>query len=257
MAFDTKRLQTCLPDVKLYAFDEIDSTSLFAKRLMDETHQPMSKVPALILANQQSNGYGRRDRQFYSPADVGVYMTMLVPMTENQLHEPGTMTLNLAVAVQQVVQNQLGVNLAIKWVNDLYQGQRKVTGILVEMLQMPTPQMQGIAAIGIGINLNPTAFTNELQAKAGAITSAKVDREGLVAQLFEACLQKLTLPFSAVRDYYLDHSLVLNQTVELVRGKQTIQGRVVDIDTEGRLVLISQQQRYQFSAGEITKVNLT
>lgn len=257
MAFDTKRLQNCLPDVKLYAFDEIDSTSLFAKRLLNETDQPMSKIPALILANRQTNGYGRRDRQFYSPADVGVYMTMLVPMTENQLHEPGTMTLNLAVAVQQVVQKQLGVNLAIKWVNDLYQGQRKVTGILVEMLQMPTQQMQGIAAIGIGMNLNPTVFPNELQAKAGAITSAHVDREGLVAGLFEACLQNLTLPFSSVRDYYLDHSLVLNQTVELVRGKQTIQGRVVDIDTEGRLILISQQQRYQFSAGEITKVNLT
>ncbi|MBM7617668.1 BirA family biotin operon repressor/biotin-[acetyl-CoA-carboxylase] ligase [Weissella uvarum] len=255
MKINQTKIQAALPEVAVEVFDEIDSTNRYAKALVTAPHY--TNQARLVVANQQTNGYGRQKRAFFSPADVGIYMSLMFPLEASQFTHPGTLTLNVAVAVQQVLAEQLGVELDIKWVNDLYHNQRKVVGILVEVPQAPTAVEAGTVVIGMGINLNQSDVPTELAQKVGAITDESIQREQLIVALQRACQKVIQLPFSALREQYLAHSLLQNRMVSLHVNQQDIVGKVVDVDEQGRLVLETKQQRMAFTSGEVTKVNFS
>ena len=85
----------------------------------------------MVLASQQTAGRGRLGRRFESPAGKGVYLSLVLrpslPMTEAQ-----AVTVSAAVAVCRAVKKLCGLELGIKWVNDLYYNGKKVCGILTE-----------------------------------------------------------------------------------------------------------------------------
>ncbi|WP_185696085.1 biotin--[acetyl-CoA-carboxylase] ligase [Weissella viridescens] len=256
MKLNADKIKQALPGCNVTVFDRISSTNTVAKDQIKQATNPRQLVPGLVVANQQTAGYGRQDRQFYSPADVGVYMTLMTQVTEKQWQHPESLTLNSVVAIQKVIQSELGITLEIKWVNDLYLNQRKVAGILVETVQAPTHAQPGYVVLGIGINLQAKEIPAALQTKMGALTTAPVDRERLIVALSQACLAAIQLEFKQLRQQYLEHCMILHQVVTLQSGHDAITGKVVDIDDQGQLVLANEQGKHAYNAGEITKVNL-
>ena len=150
--------------VQLY--DTLESTNRTAKLLALEgaTHG------TLVLAGGQAAGRGRPGRSFASPAGKGVYCSVVLrpplPAANAQ-----TATIGAAVAVCRAVQMLCGLELAIKWVNDLYYKGKKVCGILTEAgTDLESGQLEWLV-VGIGLNLTATAddFPPELAAKAGSL----------------------------------------------------------------------------------------
>lgn len=105
----------------------------------------------LIVAQRQSGGKGRLGRAFFSP-EGGVYFSLLLrPKKESGVTE--YLTTIAAVAVYESVKEIFGVNAGIKWVNDVYVGQKKCAGILTEAsIDFETGSV-AYAVVGIGINL--------------------------------------------------------------------------------------------------------
>ncbi len=131
-------------------FNSIDSTSTFARNNCDSY-----SLPLLITADSQSDGRGRRGNSFYSPDKTGLYMTLLFEASESfDLLTPGA-----AVCVCKVLEEDYGVFPKIKWVNDLFLNGKKVCGILTERF---VSGGKTLTAIGIGINLEASAFPSDL-----------------------------------------------------------------------------------------------
>jgi BirA family biotin operon repressor/biotin-[acetyl-CoA-carboxylase] ligase len=111
--------------VQLY--DTLESTNRTAKLLALEG----AAHGTLVLAGGQTAGRGRLGRSFASPAGKGVYCSVVLrpplPAANAQ-----TATIGAAVAVCRAVRTLCGLELAIKWVNDLYYKGKKVCGILTE-----------------------------------------------------------------------------------------------------------------------------
>ena len=111
----------------IHLYDRLESSNQTAKRLA------LSGAPhgTLVLTNQQSAGRGRMGRKFESPAGQGIYLSLLlradIPAADAQ-----TVTVSAAVAVCRAVKALCGLELSIKWVNDLYYHGKKVCGILTE-----------------------------------------------------------------------------------------------------------------------------
>ncbi|MBX4173277.1 biotin--[acetyl-CoA-carboxylase] ligase [Weissella viridescens] len=257
MKLDAEKIEAELPDFNVNVFDVISSTNTIAKQQIQQASDKQQLVPGLVVANVQTAGYGRQDRAFYSPADVGIYMTVMTQVTTQQWQHPETLTLNTAVAIQKVIQSELGISLGIKWVNDLYLHERKVVGILVETVQPPTNGHPGFVVIGMGINLQARDIPAQLQTKMGGLTTDSVDRERLISQLSQACLAAIQMDFSQLRQQYLQNCFILQEEVTLQHGHDSIIGKVVDVDDYGRIVLATQYGRQAYNAGEITKVNLS
>ncbi|MHA8138016.1 biotin operon repressor [Lactobacillaceae bacterium Scapto_B20] len=86
----------CKQPVEVQTFEEIGSTNQYVKNLINQ-HQ--ITTPIVVIANQQTEGYGRRGRQFYSPANSGLYLTIAVAVDHHTKIDPGLLTTTTAVAV--------------------------------------------------------------------------------------------------------------------------------------------------------------
>lgn len=137
----------------------------------------------LVAAGGQSSGRGTQGREFFSPADTGVYMSLL--LRPAVLENPGRITVTAAVAVSRAVEKLFACRTQIKWVNDVYFAGKKVSGILAE--GGIDPQCGAWVALGIGVNLIAPegGFPESLRERAGALlpNGALASREALMAQI--------------------------------------------------------------------------
>ena len=136
----------------VYVYDTLESSNRTAKLLA------LDGAPhgTLVLTAHQSAGRGRLGRRFESPAGKGVYCSVLlrpeVPAASAQ-----TVTISAAVAVCRAVKALCGIELSIKWVNDLYYQGKKVCGILTEAgTDLESGRLEWLV-VGIGLNLTSTA----------------------------------------------------------------------------------------------------
>ena len=107
-------------DVPLYLFETIDSTNNYAKKIAIDG----ARHGSLIVANHQSAGRGRQGHTFYSPADKGIYMTILLRPKE-PLQELLKCTLAAGVATCQAIEELCSITPQIKWVNDIFIDKKK------------------------------------------------------------------------------------------------------------------------------------
>ena len=128
---------------------EIPSTNQRLKQAAVEKKLPSG---SFVAAESQNAGKGRRGRTFYSPKGSGLYLSVLLYPSKTA-HESLEITAAAAVAVCRAVEKCCGVSLGIKWVNDLYLGEKKVCGILTEAVtDFETGDIEFVV-VGIGLNL--------------------------------------------------------------------------------------------------------
>lgn len=237
-------------DICLY--DTIASTNAEAKRRAEKG--ALTK-PTLIAAREQTAGRGRLGRDFYSPKDTGLYMT-LCWRTEKKLDEATSVTAAAAVAASRALAAETGVEVGIKWVNDLYWNDRKLCGILTEALT-PRPG-ETYLAVGWGINLTTDAFPTELRAPAGSVADALPAGAPPInaGRLCGRIVRELSAPNSMAEAdtlaAYRRRLLLVGQRVRATRGSEQWEGIVRGVDDAYGLILDTQDGRLTLHSGEIS-----
>lgn len=194
----------------------------------------------LVLAGGQTGGRGRLGRSFVSPAGKGVYMTLVL---RGPLPGAGALALTCAaaVAVCRAVQNTCGRTLAIKWVNDLFYGGRKVCGILTEAGFSLESGALDWAAVGIGLNLTATAadLGPELAGTAASLFPGGPAPCGRAELAGAICAELLGMaPAFDCLPEYRARSLVLGHWLTVWEpGGASYAARALSIDQEGRLLV--------------------
>ncbi len=235
--------------MNLIYLKETDSTNR-QLRLMAEDGAPEGTV---LAADYQTAGRGRLGRSFFSPAGSGLYFSLLLRPKE-QAQDALRITVIAAVAVAQAVQKVLGLELQIKWVNDLYYKGRKVCGILAEGKLNGDGALEYVV-LGIGLNLfAPKDGFGELDSIAGALLEQTPDEkmrrrllQEIVNRFFSLCEHS-----ENVMAEYRSRSFLKDKTVTVVRGEERIRATVLDIDDRGGLVVRDETGQCRiFSSGEI------
>ena len=236
--------------ISLIRYAITDSTNTRAKEYIKSGDEP---IPALFIADGQTDGRGRMGRSFYSPEQTGLYATLLfaAPNSEDRLL---SLTSLAAVAAAEAIDELLGVSVEIKWVNDLYKNGRKVAGILAESFERYS---QRYIALGIGINLSTSDFPEELKEKAGALSTETIPRERadrLALLFFEKLLGFLELEdTSPVIDIYRRRSCVIGRRISFIQGGKEIFGTATGITPLGALkVALDGGGEITLSTGEIS-----
>ena len=226
--------------IPLYVFDEIDSTNLFAKSLTEDF--------ALVVSNSQSLGRGRLNRSFYSPKDKGIYMSLKVKVDDLYNRVPFVTTL-CAVAVHEAIEKLFSRGSAIKWVNDIYIGRKKVAGILCEACDASH------AVIGIGINFYPASLPEDLEHIATHLTNSRAEfsRSDLICEICTNILNLINkLPDTSFMEYYKANSCVLGKEVLCVQGDSSFLAVATGIDECGGLIVETCEGTKTLSSGEVT-----
>ena len=213
-----------------------------------------------VVAEQQTDGRGRRGRSFVSPAGQGLYLSVLL-RPRCPLEEVSTLTAWTAVAVCNAVERVCGVRPGIKWPNDVILDGRKLCGILTELeLEAETAALRHVV-VGVGINLTQTAadFGPEVAPVAVSLAQAlgRAPRRAEMAAAVLAALDELYAAFPAERAAWLERyradCLTLGRTVRLLRagGEEEAFAEAVD-DTFALVVRRADGSREAVSSGEVS-----
>lgn len=126
----------------------------------------------ILLAEQQTGGRGRQGRTFVSPVG-GLYLSLLLH-PDLPFDKLSLLTPLAAVAVCEAVEQLCDLSPQIKWVNDVFLGNRKFCGILTESAFGQSVGKPDYSIVGIGVNLNfDRAAHPELAEIVGALSDAK------------------------------------------------------------------------------------
>jgi len=232
------------PAALISVFDSLPSTNTYLSALAREG-APAGRV---ILAETQTAGRGRLGRTFFSPAGSGIYLSILL---RPKKLDAGKLTTLAAVVVADAISHVCGVQVGIKWVNDLIFDSKKLCGILAEGAGTD------FAVLGIGINVKKSAFPPELADIATSLeeaTGVAPNRNRLVAEILRG-LATADLEGVSHMDEYRRRSLTLGKWVTVLGSGEAVFVRAIEDD--GALLVEDENGNLRrISSGEVSIRNI-
>lgn len=198
--------------------EEVTSTNTVLKQLAEQG----APEGTVLFARKQTAGRGRRGRNFFSPEETGLYFSILL-RPKLRAEDALLITTCAAVAVAQTLERISGMLCGIKWVNDVFCGEKKVCGILTEAsLNLESAELN-YAILGIGINVFPPkeGFPEELSAIAGSALQTPVEdcKSRIAAGVLDAFWEEYPhLVEKRFLTEYRRRSIVTGKTVDVLRA---------------------------------------
>jgi len=237
---------------RVEVYDLLPSTNLALKERTDES------TGLVIVADHQSAGIGRLGRNFHSPEGTGLYFSLLIKLGGKQI-DPAKITAMAAVAVCRAIESVLPLSVRIKWVNDIFLGEKKVCGILAQGIA--DVERGGLSAVILGIGVNVyeplEGFPKELRKIAAALTLQK--QEDLRNRLLAAILNEFFAFYEGKTDAdavleYRKYCFLQGMHVMVHTPRDIRPATVLDVDDEYHLVVRFEDDHVisHLHAGEIS-----
>ncbi len=221
---------------KIDVFKTIDSTNNFAKSLA----QLGAVHGTTVISEVQTQGKGRMGRSFYSPLGMGIYMSVIL-RPELSVEHSLLITSCAAVAVAEAIERVSGIDCKIKWVNDIYAGNKKLCGILTEASVNVEQGGLEYAIVGMGINVQNVTFPKNIADIATSIrmeSGKSVSRGVLAAEVLNCLEERLeTIRDKSFIEEYRKRSNVIGKRIEVTHNEVTTAMDCIGIDEIGRLLV--------------------
>ncbi|WP_248732641.1 bifunctional biotin--[acetyl-CoA-carboxylase] ligase/biotin operon repressor BirA [Pseudomonas sp. MWU13-2517] len=235
----------------VYISDSIDSTNAEALRLVDGG----CVAPFLVLAEQQTAGRGRRGRKWVSPFAQNLYYS-LVLRVDGGLRQLEGLSLVVGLAVMQALRESGVHRAALKWPNDVLVEDKKIAGILLELVGDPADICHVVLGIGINVNMQKAVEVDRQWTSVQLETGSSIDRNQLVArlglQLGGYLDRHKSHGFAALQEEWEQNHLWQGRAVCLIAGVNQIDGVVLGIDHQGALRLNVDGVEKTYSGGELS-----
>jgi BirA family biotin operon repressor/biotin-[acetyl-CoA-carboxylase] ligase len=241
----------------LVTIKEVDSTNTFLKTLLSNS-KPLPEG-TVIMAESQYAGRGQQQNKWHS--EPGKNLTFSILLNPSFLAVNNQFDLNriVSLGVYDGLKPYLGENLKIKWPNDIYYGDRKLGGILIET-HVQGSQIKN-AIIGIGLNINQENFDpgagNAISVK--QILHRDYDLRTILSEIcghIEAYYLNLKAgKFLFVRNTYQGRLYWLNEVKRFRTNDTIFEGIIKDVKEEGLLIVESSRGLQEFSLKQIEFLN--
>ncbi|MBE3555900.1 MAG: biotin--[acetyl-CoA-carboxylase] ligase [Firmicutes bacterium] len=245
---------SCWPgDPGLY-FPVIGSTNTWLR----QAAQDGLPVGTWVFAAIQRGGRGRQGRFFTSPVG-GLWTSFLLTLF------PQTATLYplvIGIAAAEMVERSSGLEVSLRWPNDLLVHGEKVGGILCETISFPRAQQKIVCGVGIDVNVDPMLLppgSNAVSALCGRSLSSHDAAWGLYERI-EAWSPLLEQPETlrhAVSDAFHRRDMLYGQWVRILpaQGETVVEGEACGIDDSGALLVRAQSKKIlRFTAGDVRRI---
>lgn len=218
-------------ETRIHHYDEVGSTMEVARRMARKG------CPAytVVAAERQTAGRGRLQRTWVSGTG-GIYLTVVLrPVLPPQFGYRVNFAASAVLA--RVLRRRYDLDARVKWPNDILVEGRKVCGLLAEM--EAEADLVSFVNVGLGINANNAAPVTETGAVSlRQVLGRPVSRRNLLADFLGALERRLTgqdLADAVVE--WRRYAMTLDRRVRVVTTRETIEGRAVDVDESGALIV--------------------
>ncbi len=230
---------------------QTESTNNYAMGLV---HAALAYHGTSVFAHHQTNGKGRLGKQWL--ANAGENIALSVILKPDFLSPAHAFRLSVAVALASFdFISRYANEVSIKWPNDIYIGEKKVGGILIENIVGSQTLKWSVA--GIGLNINQEKFDESLP-NAISLKQATGKNYSCVdlAKELCSCLHKRfeelrTKDFDLLLKEYNEHLFKKDQSVKFKKQNIVFEARIKEVNANGKLVVHTSMEE-QFDLDEIS-----
>ena len=208
-----------------------------------------------VITDFQTAGRGQRGNHWEAAPAENLMLSVVWQPTFLAAAEQFRLSQAVALGVHDWAAALLGPapKLKLKWPNDLYYGDQKLGGILIENSLSGTKIQHSI--IGIGLNINQQRFDVPTATSFGQLTGRAYARETLAARLLES-LERRYLQLRAgqvgqLRRDYLQALYRYQETHFFLVDGQRVSGQIVGVENDGRLAVAIANELRRFGLQEI------
>jgi BirA family biotin operon repressor/biotin-[acetyl-CoA-carboxylase] ligase len=231
----------------------VDSTNSYASGMLRQISLPEGSI---FYTFEQTKGRGQRGNAWESEPNQNVALSLILHpaflSAEKQFLLTKVMSLALAdLMAESLLVKGINTEVKIKWPNDIYIGNKKIAGILIENILRESTIQSSI--IGIGININQIVFSENLKNATSLrlITDEETDKMMIIERLcefIEARYLRLRAYHSKsgnsvpsgnidLDDEYLRSLYKLNSWSVFYSGEEKFEGRITDVSSAGKLCI--------------------
>lgn len=241
----------------LLTLKEVDSTNNFLKRAASNS-EPLPEG-TVIMAENQYAGRGQQQNQWHAEPGKNLTFSILLNPAFLPVVQQFDLIRTISISVFDTLRPLLGEGLKIKWPNDIYFGDKKLGGMLIENILSGNVIKHSI--VGIGLNVNQETFP-EAEANATSIKQILQSDYDLRTLLAHICndieTNYLILKagnISFVRKEYLNRLYWLNEKKRFRAGEHEFEGVITGVTDNGALIVAHQTGTSKFNQKEIEFLN--
>ncbi|WP_425433864.1 biotin--[acetyl-CoA-carboxylase] ligase [Marininema mesophilum] len=198
---------------------------------------------SLFLAEEQVAGRGRMGRMWHSPTHSGIWMSLIL-RPQIPLNQAPQLTLLTSVAITRALRKQTGLNIRIKWPNDLLIDGKKICGILTELRGEQDQVHYVVQGIGINVNATESVWPEELKLIATSLaieagkTFSRPELIGAICGELEALYEGyLNHGFAPIRILWEQYATIIGQEITVRTGLHSVKGIAKGLAENGALLL--------------------
>ncbi len=223
--------------VKIGVFESIDSTNQYLKTIDNSQYEYH-----VCIAEHQSGGKGRLQRNWYSPYAKNIYLSITHSFKKKQSELSGLSMVMALSVLKTLLTLDVPQKFKVKWSNDVYFEDHKISGILIETIEKNDGECK--AVIGIGLNVNMTELPQNILnnwTSLKKITSKDFDRNKICILLINNLMKNInefeTRGFRHFIPEWNKYDYLVGKNISIKSGRNTIQGSYKGIDETGHLLL--------------------
>ena len=233
----------------------VDSTNQLAKKLAYHG----AADGAIVVAEEQTGGKGRLDRNFFSPRSKGIWFSIILRPNFLPKDAPKC-TLMAAVAVAEAMM-RFNLKAEIKWPNDILHDGRKLVGILTEITGEIGKITYLVIGVGINVNINRDEFPEELRDIASSLSEVKGGEISRV-EFFRALLEEFdklyrevnAAGFDKIIERWRKYNVTLGKNIRVISASDgdSFTGKAIDLNHDGALVVETADGLRTVYAGDVS-----
>ena len=244
-----KNLRTQFIGKKLRYLEKTPSTNAIGKQICQEGD--VEKLNGtVIIAEEQSGAVGRMGRAWISPGG-GIWITIILKPAVPVDHI-FMITMAGSIAIARAMRREFELGALIKWPNDIFIGNKKVAGLLLELAAEADTVHYCLLGIGVNVNVPLSNFTPVLQKDITSISAEvghEVDRAAFLARILKEFESRYLLleegEYETILQEWKSLSCTLENHVQIRTLKNTFEGEAVDIDEFGALIIRKENGRLE------------
>lgn len=235
----------------LHLFMSIDSTNSYLKAL------PANNRVEICCAEMQTQGRGRFGREWFSPLGENIYCSSRWRVNCDLSRLSGlSLVVSLAI-LETLKQFHRADSVKIKWPNDLIWNEKKLCGILIEIIA--ESNSNAMVIIGIGLNVNSDTLQHPLPDRSWCslyeMTQSHHDRNQLISQLqvhlAHYVSKFIEQGFEAFKEQWQEHDYLENKAITVQQPAGSLKGIAKGVNQNGELILMDEKGFYhELSIGE-------
>ena len=245
-------LDTKIIGVNYIYKNSVKSTNELAKKLAYDG----AASGTVIVAEEQTGGKGRFERNFFSPKEKGIWFSVIL-RPQCMAKDAPKFTLMAAVALARAME-RFNLHAEIKWPNDIIFDGRKLVGILTEMSAEIGHINYIVVGIGINVNISRAEFPESIREIAASLSEMAGENLSRT-KFFRAVLEEFdklytTKNFDEVFKLWRKYNNTLGKKVTVLSAEtgDIFTGMAVDIDADGALIVDTDNGRKIVYAGDVS-----